>query len=314
MHDVAAEGGHAGAAANEYVFHIFGVVLREEELAVRAGNGHLVTRFARKDVGRGDARRNRQHLEDALRLAAVERRRSDTDVQFDDVLLCRIGSHRVGAHGGNGVLVLDVEETVLLPVGLVDGIHIDVVEVDIILGNVDLDVLAGLELDVLALGEFHREFLDEGSHVLVGDDLAFQLLHAQGRLGNLDLEVVLDLDLAAEAPVVLDLFAGEETGLGGEDLAAAFQDADLALAAVGLSAASGGKEDALVGQGVHQVTALRDVQHLLATVDVQGNIPGRGEFGLDYQQEGNQDKRDDENGRNRAENCIYHSASSCIIR
>ena len=46
--------------------------------------------------------------------------------------------------------------------------------------DVDLDVLSGLELEVLAFRKLHCEFLDEGSHVLVGDNLALELLDAEG--------------------------------------------------------------------------------------------------------------------------------------
>ena len=92
-------------------------------------------------------------------------------------------------------------------------------------------------MEVLAFGELDHELLDEGGHVLVGDDLAFKLLDRQGGLGNLDLEVVLHLDLAAQTPAFLDLFAVEEAGLGGENLSAALEHLHLALATVGLSAA-----------------------------------------------------------------------------
>ena len=161
---------------------------------------------------------------------------------------------------------------------------------------------------MLAFRETDGEFLDEGGDVLVGDDFALELLDAEGALRNGDLEVVLDLDLAAQAPAFLDLLAGEEAGLGGEDGAAAVEDLELALAAVGLAAAGGGEEDAVVGEGVHQVTAGGDFQFLGTVVD--GHLDGAGghEGVLDPdQQDGQQDRHDEhhEDGRNQ---CISHSA------
>ena len=50
LHDVAAERCHTGAAADEYVLDVVRVVLREEELSVRAADHHLVARLAREDI------------------------------------------------------------------------------------------------------------------------------------------------------------------------------------------------------------------------------------------------------------------------
>ena len=123
-----------------------------------------------------------------------------------------------------------------------------------------------------SLRKFHGELLDEGGHVLVGDDLALKFLDAEGRLRNLDLHVLLDLDLAAESETILDLPAAEEAGLGRENGAATLKNLNLALTAVRLSAASGRKEDLLVGESMEKVTALRNVKSLLAIVDV--NLDG----------------------------------------
>ena len=87
-----------------------------------------------------------------------------------------------------------------------------------------------------------------------------------------------------------------------------WKDLELALAAVGLAAAGGGEEDAVVGEGVHQVTAGGDFQFLGTVVD--GHLDGAGghEGVLDpHQQDGQQDRYDEhhEDGRNQ---CISHSA------
>ena len=72
---------------------------------------------------------------------------------------------------------------------------------------------------------------------MVGDYLAFQLLDGKSALVHLELEVVLDLNLASQTPAFLDLLAVEETYLGREDFSATLKNLHLALAAVGLSAA-----------------------------------------------------------------------------
>ncbi len=179
VHDVAAERCHTGAAAHKDVFLSVGIVLREKEFSVRAGNHHLVSGFAGEHIGRCDSRRNaRDELEYALGLSAVKRRGGDTDIEFDKVLFGRIRGHGVCPNGGNGVLVLQGSDAVFFPVADVFGTDVHIGKVCLIFGDVDLDVFAALEVDVLAFGEAYGEFLDEGGHVLVGDDLAFEFLHA----------------------------------------------------------------------------------------------------------------------------------------
>ena len=84
---------------------------------------------------------------------------------------------------------MKVEETVFLPVCTVLGLDVDVLEIKFVLRDVDLDVLSALELDVLAFRKLDCEFLDECSDIVVGDDLALELLDAQGAFVHLDLEV-----------------------------------------------------------------------------------------------------------------------------
>ena len=311
VHDVASEGSHTGTTAHKDVFLGVGVVFREKELSVRAGNHHLVTRLSGEHIGGGNSRRHAGHeLEHALGLGTVERRGCDTYVQLDEVLFGRVRSHGVSADGGNGVLVLQGSDAVLLPVALVDIGYAHIGKVGLIFGDINLDVFTGLEVNVLALGETDGEFLDEGGHVLVGDNLAFQLLHAQGAFRNGNLDVVFYLHLATQAPAFLNLLAGEEARFGGEDGAAAFNDLQFALAAVGLAAAGGGEEDAVIGQGVHHITARGDFQFLGAAIDVNLDGTGRGEGALDPKQQGHQDEGYDGGNQDSKYNCITHSASS----
>ena len=98
--------------------------------------------------------------------------------QLDDVTLGRIRGHGVSPDSRHLVLGLDAEESVPLPVCLVNIVNLDRREVKVVGRDVDLDVLAGLEVEVNSRRKLHGELLDEGGHVLVGDDLALKLLNA----------------------------------------------------------------------------------------------------------------------------------------
>ena len=307
VHDVAAQGSHTGTAADEDVFEVLGVVLGEQELSVGTAYDYLVTWLARKHIRRRDSGRDGQELGTLLPgYAAVERRRRDTHVELYDILLGRIRGHGVCPYRGLRVHALEVEEAVLLPVLPVFRIYVDVLEVYMERRNVDLDVLAALELDVLAFGQPHGELLDEGRHVLVGDYLAFELLDRKRGLRDLYLQVVLDLDLAAEAPAVLDLLAVEESYLGGKYLSAALEHLYLALAAVGLAAAGGGKEDLLVRERGHQAVAGRHVENLLAVVDVYLYRALGSDRILDYKEQHHEEQGDDYDYRYCRKNCCTH--------
>lgn len=95
VHDVASHGSHSGTAADEDELLVGRSVVRDEELSVRARDDHLVTRLAGEDVGRADSGR---HVHEAV-LSPVEGRGGDTDVEHDDVALCRVVGHGVGLEG-----------------------------------------------------------------------------------------------------------------------------------------------------------------------------------------------------------------------
>ena len=57
--------------------------------------------------------------------------------------------------------------------------------------------------------QLHLELLDEGSHVLVRDNGTLVLLNTQDRLINVNLQVALNLTLATQTPMVLNLLTGE---------------------------------------------------------------------------------------------------------
>ena len=166
---------------------------------------------------------------------------------------------------------------------------------------------------MLAFGELDGEFLDEGRHIVVADDLAFEFLDGQGGVGNHDFEVLFHFHLAAQTPMVLNLFAVEESDLGGQNLAAAFHDAAFALSAVAFSAAGGGQVNLLFGQGAQQVAARRHLNLFLAIVDGYFHFAFGGEGTLDYQQQGYQRQDDQHHQDNGSNNRHFHTLSLLYI-
>ena len=79
-------------------------------------------------------------------------------------------------------------------------------------GHVNLDITTGQEVEALPVGKLYHKLLDEGSHVVVRNYLTFPLFDAKDLFGHLNLHVVLDFYLAAQAPIVRNLLAIEESG------------------------------------------------------------------------------------------------------
>ena len=105
---------------------------------------------------------------------------------------------------------------------------------------------------MLALGQCHDELLDEGSDVLIGDNLAFPFLHAQYAFGHLDGHIAFYFNLTAQTPVVLLLLAAEVRYFGRQDFATSFNDLALALSARTLATAGRRQEDTIDRQCVEQ--------------------------------------------------------------
>jgi len=84
---------------------------------------------------------------------------------------------------------------------------------------------------------------------------AREFLHGQQLRRNAQIQIVLDLDLAAQAHVAPDLGARQMHALGGERRARARAHLDLAVAARPLAAAGAGDEDFPLGQGHEQIGA-----------------------------------------------------------
>ena len=180
---------------------------------------------------------------------------------------------------------MESEHTVLLPRGQVLVAYqaaVEVVVVDFKLGYLDLGVAAWDEVHLLAFGQLNLELFDERGHIAVGDDGAFVFLDAQyvGRDGNA--HIFLDLDLAAQAPALLYLFAGEEACLGGQYASAAFQHLAAALAAAAFATAGRRQVDMLFGKGGYEAVAGGNGEFLVV-VDGDGYVALRHQFGSQHQ-------------------------------
>ncbi len=190
---------HTCTAADENQLLRIGQIVGQEELAVRTRNRHLVAGLAREDVRRTNAG---IHLHERTG-STVERRRSNADVQHDDVALGRMVGHRIGTERRFGVGRHQVPHLHPIPVGTERLVDLHIGECDaVVFRNVHLNVTAAAELQVLALGQLHDELFEERRDVTIRDDRTLPLLDAQNGLGNLDFEVLLHLDLTAQTPMV----------------------------------------------------------------------------------------------------------------
>ncbi len=135
LEDVAAQRRHARAAAD--VDHL-GLRVLDEELAVRSGDRHLVAGLEVEDVGRGLARRSPR--------GRSRRGRGDADVEHDDALLARIVGHRVGPFDTLRRGRADLPQFVAIPLFAVLLLDVELVEGQLVRGDLDLNVAAGLEV------------------------------------------------------------------------------------------------------------------------------------------------------------------------
>ena len=165
---------------------------------------------------------------------------------------------------------------------------------------------------MLASGELHLEFLDEGGHIAVADHGAFVLLDAEDAFGQGEAEVFLDLHLATQAPAFLLLLAAEEAFLGGKDGAAAFDNAALALATRAFSAAGRGQVDALLAEGGDEGAAGGNVE-LLVAVDGDFHIALGHELGAQHKQQYHKQEYDDKEDDECGDDCFGHKAVHNLI-
>src|SRR5574344_1814210 len=190
----------------------------------------------------------------------LERRRGNTYRKHDAIALGWIVGHRVSTDGRHVVLAFQSEESELLPcrqVLVADKALVDVlVIVHLVCRNLDLRIASRHEIHVLTRGQLYDKLFDKRCNVLVGDDLALPLFHAEDTLRDLDFEVALHLALASQTPMVLNLLAGEVRTLGIENLATAFYNLTLALTARALAATGRRQVDTVLGKRAEQTIAL----------------------------------------------------------
>ena len=237
VHNLRSQGSHAGTTAHPY--HLLLGVEDGMEVTIRTAHDYLVAWLAGEYVGRSDTRR---HVLEAHLWTGLEGSGGDTHGQGDAIALGGIIRHGVCPHSILWVMRLEREDIELLPSGQVFLPDVRLVEILVIVyavvsGNLDLSVGTRNEVHMLTRRKRHDKFLDEGGHVLVGNDRALPLLHAEDALVHVYFHVSLHLALASQTPVVLDLLAGEMGTFRVEYLAAALQHLHFALSTAGLSAA-----------------------------------------------------------------------------
>ena len=193
---------------------------------------------------------------------------------------------------------------------LVD-IHIGVFNT-LVLRNINLDITTTLEVELLALGEFHNKLLHKGRYATARYNLALHLLNAQNALGNTNLHIVLNLHLATKAPVVFLLFAGEEANLGGQNLATAVQHLNFTHTAATLTTTSRRKENLLLCESVQKRVAACNFEALLTLVDINRNLARRGEFCLCHEQQCHEQEQSHEEDYDCNNNCCIH-LSYCLL-
>ena len=102
--------------------------------------------------------------------------------------------------------------------------------------NLDLSIRARNEVHVLARRQRHLKLFDERRHVIVGNNGTLPLFDTHNRVGHFDLHVALNLTLASEAPMILDLLACEVRLLRVKNLTTSLKHLNLTLSTASLAA------------------------------------------------------------------------------
>ncbi len=139
VHDLGAQGCHAGAAA--YPYHLGLGVEVGVEIAVGAAHHHLVAGLEGEDVAGGDAG---IHVHEPYFGFWLERRGGYAHREHEAVAFSRVVGHGIGAHGCLGIDAFEREEAEFLPcrqIFVADGGFVDIlVVVDAEGWNLDLCV------------------------------------------------------------------------------------------------------------------------------------------------------------------------------
>ena len=194
---------HAGPAAD--VNHL-GVGLVGEKLSIWTIDGNRVARLQIEHIRRHNSRR---------RLPHAGRWSGDADVEHDNALLAGIVGHGIGACDRLAHLRNNPPKLVLIPFVPVLFFDIKLAEAQLVRRALDLNIAAGLEVDIFAGRNFQHQFLDKRCHVAVRADRALPFLHIENLGIDMNLHVLLDRHLATQPNLLAKLLAGHKVALGG---------------------------------------------------------------------------------------------------
>ena len=207
------------------------------------------------------------------RVVGPGRRCGNTHVELDDGALEREACHRVGAHDRFFNMRLVAPQVVLVPLVAKFLLDFKIREFEVVRRTFDLDVAAGAEIELLALGQGQHELLDEACDVAVGDDRGLPALDAEDFVGNLHVHVLLDRHLAGQTVMLGRIPLVDRRRLGRQDRATTRQHAHAALAAGAAATAGRRDEELVVGKHLEQLAAGLDRQFLFIVnddIDVAG--------------------------------------------
>ena len=215
--------------------------------------------------------------------------------------------HRISTERRLRILGHQIPHFHLVPISAESFIDIHVAELDfIVLRNIYLNISAATEIERLALGQFYDELFEESGDIAVRHHFALPFLDTENGCRNLDFQILLDLDLTTQTPMVLLLLAGEEVHLGRQDIAAAFQDLTAAHSARTAAAACRRQKYSVIGQRNEQRISAFGAYDLLASVDVDFHLSRRSQLGFRQQQQRHEQQRNYQKSHNRNYYSHFH--------
>ena len=281
---MASHRGHSGAASD--INHL-SLRLFDEEFAIRPADRHFVAGLQVKNIRRRLSRRQ----------AHVSRRRCrDAHIEHHNIIFRRIAGHRIRAEDRLVVVGLKVPNLILFPIRTILFFNIKFFVTQFVLGNVDLYVAAGLKVHRLPGRQLKNKLLNERRNIIVGAHRAIVLLNVEDLLGNLDLHILADLDLAGQADVILLFRAGNQALLRRKNVAAAFCNLALAHRARSAATTRRWKKDLVVRQRHQKGSSSGNNERVLLIINSDLAVVLVNHFRFDQSQKQNQYKNDpDEN-------------------
>ncbi|MNP26791.1 hypothetical protein D3C76_1196650 [compost metagenome] len=139
----------------------------------------------------------------------------------------------------------------------------------------DLNVAARAERHVFAIGNPQLQLFNEGGFVIVGDNFALPLFHAEDLLRQLNLHVLTHRHLAGQTTTLFRLTLADVRQFGRQDIAPALFDRDPALPARATAAAGRRDKNAIAREGVQQLVTRRGTDLLIRlVVNLNDHIAG----------------------------------------